>query len=911
MKNTFITGTMLLLCLLLSLGIYGQNIDQTQNDEIILFDEAVDSSTITLPAIEKMPEIIKFYEADYPVELTKQGIEGIVVIELLVNESGTVDSAKIATGVHPVLDKNAVTAAKKFIFTPAIIEGKPAPVLLQYEYAFSLRDILEKNGRYVNFSGKLLEKGTRKPISDAMVVLSFENISADTHLTVPSDIYLNWLGSIDGQVLEEDRLIITTDSTGEFRFYNIPSCSVVINSPIPGYEKFEENETLVHGESINATYYIQRVSYSEYEVVAYGKTEKKEVSRRQLSISEVKKVPGFSGDAIKVVQALPGVARVSFGSGEVIIRGSGLEDTRYFLDGVEIPILFHMGELKSTYNSDLLSSIDMYPGGFNTRYGGAIGGIVEIKGRQAKTDRWHGNIDINALDASLMAEGPVTNKLSLSISGRKSFIGKFLETAMKDKPTTIIPVYSDILARLDYKYDIKNRLFFTFLSSRDKLDMVVSEVTGGSKEIDENLDKAIMKYDFDMFLFGYDRTFSKKLKNELRFSLGNWRTNNSFFGFAKFDFSTNSIYLRDELNYNLNKEIKLNTGIDADFSKIKGDLNILSSTGNKGSVWESSFSFGGVYTNLELTPFKNLLLIPGIRYDYYKEIEEGAASLRLTGRYQYKKGHTIKGALGNYNQSPKPRGQAIDPSWGNPELPVSKSIHYVGGYEWNITDLIYLSTEVYYNKQKDIPRMADEINPKTGDPYNFLPDMKGRMYGLELMLRHELGDRFFGWISYSLSRSERKAPGRTSDEYDLESWDADKWVLYEKDQTHNLQVVGSWRLPANWECGFRFRYVTGNPITPIISFTEDKYEYNADEAQYVMLKGEPMSDRMEPFVQLDLRVDKRFVFKNWMLATYLDLQNANYFFYNSPEQYDYNYDYSERKVIGSIILPSIGIRTEF
>jgi hypothetical protein len=306
------------------------------------------------------------------------------------------------------------------------------------------------------------------------------------------------------------------------------------------------------------------------------------------------------------------------------------------------------------------------------------------------------------------------------------------------------------------------------------------------------------------------------------------------------------------------------------------------------------------------------MLKPGVRYDYYADIEEGQPSLRLTARWEYLKGRTLKGAAGSYSQFPKPWGQATDEAWGNPDLPATRARHFVGGHEWQLSDLISLDIQGYFNRQYDVPNYTDSINPETGKNYNFLPDMEARMYGMELMLRHDQGRRFFGWISYSLSRSERRAPGPFAEGNALvEDWDPDEWVLGEYDQTHNLQILGSWRLPRQFETGFRFRYVSGNPMTPLLAYTEDKYKFDSDNREYVKEMGKPFSDRMGPFVQLDLRLEKKFVFGGWMLGSYLDFRNVNYFFYNSPEYYEYNYDGSKRESVGAIFLPALGLTAQF
>ncbi len=308
-----------------------------------------------------------------------------------------------------------------------------------------------------------------------------------------------------------------------------------------------------------------------------------------------------------------------------------------------------------------------------------------------------------------------------------------------------------------------------------------------------------------------------------------------------------------------------------------------------------------------------------MRYDYYNELGEGEPSFRLTSRWNWTKNHTAKAALGTYNQSPEPQGQALDSIWGNPNLPATLARHAVLGYEWRFTDLLSIDVQGYYNDQKRIPARYSDTGGNAGiTAPKFLADEQGRMYGLEILLRHNQSRRFFGWIAYSLSRSERRSERQPQQQGGGNSllnvqavWDPEKWYLFNRDQTHNLQIVCSWKLPRNFETGFRMRYVTGNPATPRRGYTESKYEFDSELNRYNTLYGEFLSDRLEPFFQLDLRVDKKWLYKKWTLSAYLDIQNANYFFYNSPEIYQYNYDNSERAPVGGIILPSLGFRAEF
>jgi hypothetical protein len=135
-------------------------------------------------------------------------------------------------------------------------------------------------------------------------------------------------------------------------------------------------------------------------------------------------------------------------------------------------------------------------------------------------------------------------------------------------------------------------------------------------------------------------------------------------------------------------------------------------------------------------------------------------------------------------------------------------------------------------------------------------------------------------------------------------------LLFQWDQTHNLIVLGSYRLGRGWEFGARFRVVSGPLDTPVLGYPSLPALYAADAGSYAPLQGKPFSRRLPLFHQLDLRVDKRWQFRTWRLSAYLDVQNV----YNnaSVEGLVYNYNYSKQQYqTGVPIIPSIGLRGEF
>ena len=852
---------------------------------------------------EVAPELLEFVEAVYPPRALKSGLEGTVVLELLVTEAGAVDSVAVVESLEPSLDAAAAAAARDFRFSPAQVGGEPVPVLLQFAYTFSLREQAQRITEYVNFRGTVKERGTRRRIAHATVVVSYASEPADTTLTVPWSAYLERIGGFAGQHLEAGNLVASSDSLGCFVFKSLPAGTFTVSFPNTGYESMTEEETLGHDERIDATYYLPRLHYDEYEIVVYGKAEEKEVTRQRLSLTEVERIPGFGGDAIKSVQALPGVARPQFISGDIIVRGSGVEDTRYFLDGIDIPLLFHYGGLKSVYNSSVLQSIDLYPGGFNTRYGGCVGGVIEITGRPAKADRWHTTLDASLMDASILTEGPLGKGFGLSVTGRRSFIGEIINAALKtqdDFNMTVVPYYWDGVARLDWQRSKDERFFLTLFGAKDRMALVYPDENEGSSEVNAATDAIEMESRFNRVILGHDQQFSDRAHNQLRLAVGTDRYKGHYFGYMDYDFESTNYTVRDEFTYRLADRLTSRTGVDLAWYPFTYEVQVATELKSR---QDRTFSLLGYYANLEMRIGDRLTLTPGVRYDHFTELDEGEMSLRLTSRYRLNDSHMLRGACGTYSQTPSPRGQAVDPVYGNPDLPPTLATHAVIGDEWRISDLVSLKTDVYYNTQRRIPYTT------TGDEI-FLPDQKARMYGIEFMLRREQGDRFFGWLSYSLSRSERQGP-RAPFSGLADEWDPDGWVLSEFDQTHHFEAVGSWNLGPTWSGGIRARYVSGNPATPYLGYTSNQYLFDADQGEYGEVLGGFRSDRMGPFFQFDIRIDKKYVYDKYILSAYFDVQNVNYFAYNSPEFYNYNFDYSERNTIGSLIIPTFGLKCEF
>jgi hypothetical protein len=266
-------------------------------------------------------------------------------------------------------------------------------------------------------------------------------------------------------------------------------------------------------------------------------------------------------------------------------------------------------------------------------------------------------------------------------------------------------------------------------------------------------------------------------------------------------------------------------------------------------------------------------------------------SPRITARYDIVPDFpktTVKGGSGFFFQAPDLIELVLKDD--KTQLRSQRSVQNSLGVEQQLSHQVKVSLEGFYNLLDNL--ITRSAAPDGSVDYNNYG--KGRIFGSELMLRYEADERFFGWLSYTLSRSERTwVPGQPS-------------TLFYLDQTHIITALGSYDFGAGWEVGLRFRYVTGNLYTPCQGSI-----FNATATSYVCLNGPEFSQRLPPFHQLDLRVDKRWKLSSFALSAYLDLINV----YNrsNPDFIQFSYDYraSKPQTASLPIVPSVGLRGEF
>ncbi len=837
--------------------------------------------------VVKPPQLKQFVPAPYPREAKDQGLEGNVVLQLDIDASGRVTSVTVLNPAGHGFDEAATEAAKQFMFEPALRDGKPIASRILYRYSFSLKAETPKEpgaqpgqpaatGPVKNLTGVVRTSTGEVPIVGATVTVK------------------------DGA---GDERVATTGDDGSWAFADLPAGKYDVRVTAPGYQALQVQEQVEPNEVTEVVYRV--VAEGALEVVIRGRRPPREVTKRTLDQREIDRIPGTGGDALRSIENMPGVARPPAFAGILIVRGSSPQDTDVDIDGTTVPLVYHFGGLSSVVPTELISKIDFYPGNFSAQYGRVMGGIVDVGLRSPKDDgKYHGMGQIDLIDTRVLLEGPVpyAKGWTFAAAARRSWfdtwLGPVLDAA--GASVTAAPVYYDWQLYTETRPTARSRFRMGFYGSSDRLELLSKDTATADPLLTGNLN-------FSTSFYRVFATYENDISDELSLrSTTAWGQNRINIGLGQlyFDLTVHPLTNRTELSYRFNKGATAHLGVDMLWGTTS--VHVLApplpragepSAGPFASRPPLSASTTedvyrpAAYLEMELTPYRRVKLVPGIRLDYAKDIQRWDISPRFNGRYILIEGFpqtTLKGGIGLYQRPPE--FQETTPPFGTPGLQSNRAIHYALGFEQDITRKIDLSVEGFYKKLDLLVSRGPDASG--GYTYNNLGS--GYVVGSEFLLRYKPDANFFGWIAYTLSRSvQRDAPDAPLHPTTF-------------DQTHVLTALGSYRLGRGWEFGARYRIVSGNPYTPVVGSV-----FDANAGAYAPIDAaSQFSARFPLFTQLDVRVDKAWQFEDWKLSTYLDVQNVYYA--QNVQDYEYNYDYTKKSpVAGLPIIPSIGVRGEF
>lgn len=836
-------------------------------------------------ALTRAPAVLEPATPEYPPDAKARGLSGEVVLEVDVAAGGEVLDARVVRAAGEGFDEAALAAARKLRFAPAEIDGKPAAVTIEYRFRFDApprppapdEAVAQKARPGGVLRGVLLERGTRRPIAGASVSAGEASAS--------------------------------TDGEGRFELAGLSPGAVKVVAVDPAYQRFETDETIAEGKAVEVKYYLLRDEQRGYEAVVVGERERKEVTSVTVTTGEVSRLAGVSGDTVRVIQNLPGVARQPGGFGALVVRGGNPNDTRVYVDGVEVPQIFHFEGLTSVVASDLVESVDFEAGNFGVRYGRATGGRVDLKTRDPGSSQLHVVADGNLYHALALVEGPATENVSVAIAARRSYVDAVLNAAASSSDKfsiSVAPRYYDYQGKLTWRPTAEDVVRLTLIGSDDRM-----ELTGVDTGTARNLDRLRIGTFFTQGIASWDHRFSDAARAKVSIAEGLVDIDNRFgdLGRERERFPITSA--RAEVSRDLGSALTLATGVDGRFLPTSTfDLefpsipppNQLPDPDPRTIRYRSNLQAweAGLWAEATWKPLDGLAVVPGVRLERVALVNRMAwVDPRLSLRYTLREGTTLKGGAGLYHQPP------IVPymmkEWGNPELREEGAWHFMTGVEQRIAGPVSLDLQLYAKRLFDLALPTDAVIDRGGQlvPERYTNAGTGKSYGAELLLRWNPGGRFFGWVAYSLSRSTRDQSvvggtlARTGDAYD---------------QPQNLVAVGTIDLPEVWRgfsTGFRLRYTTGNPFRRTTSGV-----YDADADAYAAVQEQSLGGRAPDFFQLDLRLDKRWTWKTWILSAYVEVQNVTN--RKNPETIAYNYDYTKSGwATGLPLFPSFGIRAEY
>ncbi len=722
----------------------------------------------------------------------------------------------------------------------------------------------------VNFAGRLLERGTRRPIPDAQVVIA--------DLGMPA----------------------FTDKEGRFEFEDLPEGEYDIVAPVLGFQRFKTRESISETERTDVVYYLEPDFGSPLEVIVEAEKVKKEVSKTVLRREELRKVAGTGNDAIRATTVLPGVASSNELGTDLLVRGSGPFDNRIEIDRISVPFIWHNLGLTSVLNSNLIDTVDFQAGGFGSEFGRATGGVLLANTRAGRSDRVGGTLDVNTLLSEAFVEGPAGEDGSFILAGRRSYydllVGPVVrETVPRDQlDVTVFPQFYDYQGRFDYRLTTDTS-FNTFLFGADDIMRLATDRANPR-------DPALSG---EFYVHTYFHIQSAGLTTEWENGITNRL--NLYHQFVGQDLNigqgsfikarTNAPGLNNDLSIPFGDH-RLNLGAQLRWDRMR----FLSRFPQPPRPGQTDFTFTdaelidsdriitaalvGLYAEDVWKITDEWMVIPGLRFDYYNQDADYAyVDPRFATRWQVSADTALKAAVGRYSDFPSET--QLDKNYGDPSLKPFQSYHYVAGVEQKLTQHDAVDVQAYYKTIHGMPWQM----PITGEYTN---SVEGRAYGFEVFLRHYMTERFFGWISYAWSRSLRMYP------------DTKEWEPAAFDQPHIVNVLGSYRLTPRWELGFRWRYGSGNLETPY----EDRI-FLADKAMYIPVPGDRNSERLPAQHRLDARIEYSHPFNTWTLRTYLEVMNT--YMAENAVAYNNNYDYTSKEPLSilPIPVPILGIRAEF
>lgn len=790
---------------------------------------------------------------------------------------------------------------------------------------FPLFSFAQENGV---LKGKVFDKKNNEPVPFANIVVW------NTNKGTNSDVD----GNFEIKEIAPGYIEIRVSSVG-FKPY-VSEAIFITNARTAYFEVHLEEESLQIEELV-------------VKASAFRKSSESPLSLRRINIEEIEKNPGGNRDISKIIQSLPGVASTPSFRNDVIVRGGGSGENRFYLDGVEIPNLNHFatqgasGGPVGIINVDFIREVNFYSGAFPSNKGNALSSILDFKQIEGNDERLKVKAALGASDLALTMDGPMSKNSNFIFSARRSYL-QFLFDALG---LPFLPTYNDFQFKTHTNIGKRDEITVIGLGAIDQF-----KLNTGLKNPNED-QRYILSYVPVNTQWNY--TLGVVYKHFHQDGFDTWVVSRNMLNNRQYKYQDNiksNPKLLDytsqeaENKFRYEREIKTKSDFTIDFGAgfeyARYTNDTYRATFDKGVLATVEYN-----TNLDLFKWntfgqiskslfkQSLSLSLGIRADansYSSQMNNMLKQLspRFSLSYEFVPEFFLNFNTGIYYQQPPYTTLGFGDSNDNllnkkNKLTYIRSNHYVAGFEWLPSKNSKVTVEGFYKTYSDYPVSVNDsisLASKGADFGTFgdeevLSIGKGRTYGLEILYRNKnlLGVNLIA--SYTLVWSEAKKIGRNlnlTNSYIPTAWD----------NRNLLTITATKVVNKTWNFGFKWRYVGGSPYTPydldkssLIAAWDVNPRGYIDYSRYNSL-------RLKPFHQLDVRIDKMFYKKKWTLNFYIDIQNVYNFNADEVSRLVTEVDANQNPVIdpldptryklkyveregGSSILPTIGVIVEF
>lgn len=582
-----------------------------------------------------------------------------------------------------------------------------------------------------------------------------------------------------------------------------------------------------------------------------------------LSIGEIRTMPALLGekDVLKAIQLLPGIKSAGDGSSGFFVRGGSADQNLILLDEATVYNATHLLGFFSTFNSDAIKDITMYKGGMPAQYGGRLSSVLDIRMNEGNNQDYSASGGIGLISAKLNVEGPVQqNKSSFLVSARRTYLDLFLKASPDSSVKGSKLYFYDLNAKLNYTLGEKDRLYLSGYFGKDEL--------GNGKRFDITWGNATGT-------LRWNHIFNKRLfsNTSLIFSNYNYNINIESGGTEYKIFSQIRDYnFKEELQWNAGSAHTVRAGLNATYHNIRpGEVSTTSAvSGSSSSNEQKRYSLeDALYLTDTWKTTDNLTITYGARLtafsilgpgDFYKvgaggnvvdTLRYGSGAIvktwwnpepRLAASYRLNASSSLKASyvrnvqnlhlISNSTSSTPTDKWIASTNVIKPELSDQVSL----GYYKNLKDDHYeVTVETYYKSLQHQIDYRDGANVYTNNAIeSSLLYGIGRAYGIECLLKKKTG-RLTGWLSYTLSKTERKIDGINDN----------KWYNATQDRAHDIAIVGTYQYNKKWTFSASWVYYTGNAV----SYPEGKYRI--DNTWVYVYKGRN-NYRMPAYHRLDL-----------------------------------------------------------